>query len=419
MIETDYLIIGAGITGISFANFIKGDNYILIEKDKEPGGYCKTIYQDGFTWDYSGHFFHFNNQEIQEYVFKNINLKTIKKVHKVAKIWYNNSLIDFPFQKNIHQLDKQEFIECLTDLFFANTSDKASINSFKEMVIKNYGHSIASKFLIPYNEKLYACDLNLLDKDAMGRFFPEASFSDVVKNIANPDSNSYNSVFYYPKKGAIEYVNSLLKNCNQNNISLNEELIKIDTDNCIAYTNTRKIKFKHLINTMPFNKFIKLVKYKAPSGILTCNKVLVFNIGFDSKGPKGVHWMYFPEKKYNFYRIGFYDNILNSNKMSLYVEIGAKEGDEIDIKEQFREVIKGLKEAKVITTQKVISKHSLVMNPAYVHVSKKSNEFYSNTQKKLSEKNIFSIGRYGGWKYCSIEDNIIEAKNLSEKLSKQ
>ena len=33
------LIIGAGISGISYANFIKND-YLLIEKENEPGGYC-------------------------------------------------------------------------------------------------------------------------------------------------------------------------------------------------------------------------------------------------------------------------------------------------------------------------------------------------------------------------------------------
>ena len=77
MVETDYLIIGGGITGIAFANFVNSNNYLIIEKESEPGGYCKTIYQDGFTWDYSGHFFHFNNQEIKEFVFKNIELNMV------------------------------------------------------------------------------------------------------------------------------------------------------------------------------------------------------------------------------------------------------------------------------------------------------------------------------------------------------
>ena len=37
-----YLIIGAGISGLTFANYIK-DNYVIIEKESEVGGYCRTI----------------------------------------------------------------------------------------------------------------------------------------------------------------------------------------------------------------------------------------------------------------------------------------------------------------------------------------------------------------------------------------
>ena len=52
------------------------------------------------------------------------------------------------------------------------------------------------------------------------------------------------------------------------------------------------------------------------------NKVLVFNLGFDRKGPSGVHWIYYPDRERSFYRVGFYDNIFDSDRMSLYVELG-------------------------------------------------------------------------------------------------
>ena len=39
--------------------------------------------------------------------------------------------------------------------------------------------------------------------------------------------------------------------------------------------------------------------------------------------------------------------------------------------------------------------------------------------KEILEKNdIYSIGRYGSWTYCSIEDNILEARELAEKFNK-
>ena len=68
------LIIGAGVTGISYANFTKND-FQIVEKENEVGGYCRTIKRNGFVWDCSGHFFHFQHPEIEEYVCRNIDTK--------------------------------------------------------------------------------------------------------------------------------------------------------------------------------------------------------------------------------------------------------------------------------------------------------------------------------------------------------
>ena len=64
-IKTKYLIIGAGISGLMFAN-CKKDDFLIIEKENEIGGHCRTIYQDGFIWDYAGHFFHFKTDEMKK-----------------------------------------------------------------------------------------------------------------------------------------------------------------------------------------------------------------------------------------------------------------------------------------------------------------------------------------------------------------
>ena len=95
---------------------------------------------------------------------------------------YAGRQIDFPFQKNIHQLPQAEFIDCLYDLYFARTEGSVSPepeDNFKQMLYARFGRAIAEKFLIPYNEKLYATDLATLDKDAMGRFFPHADLTDI------------------------------------------------------------------------------------------------------------------------------------------------------------------------------------------------------------------------------------------------
>lgn len=49
------LIIGAGVSGISYANFTR-DDFLIVERDATPGGYCRTTKRNGYVWDYSGHF---------------------------------------------------------------------------------------------------------------------------------------------------------------------------------------------------------------------------------------------------------------------------------------------------------------------------------------------------------------------------
>ena len=58
MRTVDDLIIGAGISGLSYALYCN-ENSIIVEQESEPGGYCRTFYQDGFVWDFAGHFFIF------------------------------------------------------------------------------------------------------------------------------------------------------------------------------------------------------------------------------------------------------------------------------------------------------------------------------------------------------------------------
>ena len=409
-----YLIIGAGVTGLAFANYIKSNNYLILEKENKPGGYCKTIYKDGYIWDYSGHFYHFNNEILRQEFLNNLGYENIIIKDKNTKIFYNKLLIDYPFQSNIHQLSKDEFIECLYDIF--HSTPKRYYKSFEDMLYSKYGKSITEKFLKPYNEKLYACSLKELDKNAMGRFFPNTNIVDIIENMKSKHDNSYNKEFYYPKLGSIMFINYLLEKLHDDKILYNNKVIKIDIDNKIAYTSDSAIKYEVLINTSPLNYFINMV-YRKKSDILKYNKVIVYNLGFDKKSKyTNLHWLYVPSANFIFYRVGFYDNILNADKLSLYVEVSLKPEEAIDAESKIPQIINELKEMEIIEDHKLISYSIIEMDPAYVHVSNESGYFVNKIKNQLRKNDIYTIGRYGGWRYCSIEDCIIEAKNLASEL---
>ena len=74
--KVKFCIIGAGVSGLAFAGKIPSNEYMIIEKENEIGGYCRTIKQDGFIWDYAGHFFHFMNPDIKRQFTSLLNADT-------------------------------------------------------------------------------------------------------------------------------------------------------------------------------------------------------------------------------------------------------------------------------------------------------------------------------------------------------
>lgn len=421
--KVKYLIIGGGISGLTFANYVKDDDYLILEKDDEVGGYCRTIKKGDFVWDYAGHFFHFKTEEFKKLFEENMNQDEIIHQEKCTKIIYKNNLVDYPFQTNIHQLDKQEFIDCLYDLF--HKEEKENYDDFLDMLYGKFGKSIVEKFLKPYNEKLYACDLHKLDKDAMGRFFPYADIKAIIHNMKATQDKSYNNTFLYPKNGAGSFMDVLYHKLDKNRVILNTEVEKVDISNKQICTKSGEvIEYQYLINTTPLNTFLELTNqenYHQLASRLSYNKVLVFNLGFDRKSKYiRENWMYIPDKEVNFYRIGFYDNILSTDKLSMYIEIGYAKDDKIDVEEQLNLTLKNLLKLGIIDEDTKLLEHvAIIMNPAYVHINKENDHDVKETMKLLNSQYIYSIGRYGGWTYCSMEDCMLEAKNLADLLKKE
>lgn len=418
MTQVKYLIIGAGISGLTAANYLKKD-YLLIEKENEPGGYCRTIHRGDYVWDYAGHFFHFKTDEFRRLFHENIPEQDIISQTKRTKILYKGQLVDYPFQTNIHQLEKQEFIDCLYDLF--QRKEKTEYSDFLDMLYGKFGKSIVEKFLKPYNEKLYACDLHQLDKDAMGRFFPYADIPQIIANMKREQDSSYNSTFLYPRNGAGSFIDVLYRRLDATKVRLGCTLTRVDAERKLAYTDGgEEISFEYLINTAPLNHFLAMLGTDAAlelNGRLSYNKVLVFNLGFSKKSAFKEHWIYVPDKDVNYYRIGFYDNILSTDKLSMYVEIGYPKDAAVDTEQQLALTLENLKRCGIVTEDNsLIASSTILMDPAYVHIRRDTEAAIAEMKRSLAVSGIHTIGRYGGWTYCSMEDCMLEAKELVQAL---
>src|SRR5918996_1055058 len=388
------LVIGAGITGRSTAAFVRDRDVLVLEADAEIGGYCKTVKKAGFTWDYSGHFFHFRHPEIEAWRRARMGTHKVRTVQKRSFIRYADGLIDFPFQKNIHQLPQLEFIECLHDLYFADAQAAArgeapsaplgAEASFKEMLYARFGRAIAEKFLVPY--------------------------------MRAPEDASYNATFTYPEGGAFEYVRALASEVPAGAIATGEPAMAVDLQRRVVRTPLREIRYERLISTAPLPRLLQLAGVPHDVSALSWNRVLVLNLGFDRKGQRGVHWIYYPQRDTSFYRVGWYDNIFDTERLSLYVEIGLAREGALDVGVLRSRALEDLRRQQVISDHRLVAEQSVVMDPAYVHITRRSMAEHQRVAAALVEQGVHSVGRYGRWTYCSIEDNIVEARQVLHSL---
>ncbi|HTJ40867.1 MAG TPA: NAD(P)-binding protein [Kofleriaceae bacterium] len=419
--RADYLVVGAGVSGLGFASWIRERDpraqVLVVEGEDEPGGYCRTVVQDGFVWDYSGHFFHFRHPEIEAWLRARMPGEDVRTVARVAKIRFGGVDVDFPFQKNIHQLPREDFIDCLYDLYFRDPAP--ADDSFAAMLYARYGRGIAEKFLIPYNEKLYATDLGALDRDAMGRFFPHADIADIVRNMKKPPgaTEGYNATFTYPAGGAVQYVHALLRDLPEDAVACGERVVSIDLASRTATTTKRTIAFGRVVSSAPLPALASMCALEHDASAFSWNSVLVYNLGFDRKGRDDTHWMYFPDRSLSFYRVGWYDNILGSDRMSLYVELGAPAGTRHDVDATLARVLADLAREGIVTDQRLKAWHSVVLDPAYVHITQRSIAETARVRGALAAAGVHAVGRYGGWTYCSIEDNLVETRALAAELA--
>jgi protoporphyrinogen oxidase len=255
----------------------------------------------------------------------------------------------------------------------------------------------------------------------MGRFFPHADIDEIVRNFRKADNASYNATFTYPEGGAIQYVNALMKGVDASKVTLAERVERIDLANKVAHTSRgRTIGYEHLVSSAPLPSLLQIAGVPHDESVFTWNKVLVFNLGFDRKGPEDVHWIYYPQRDLCFYRLGFYDNIFGTDRLSMYVEIGYPKDaplEERTTRDMLERTLVDLEQCGVTDGHRLVSMHSVVLDPAYVHITKGSIAEVARLEPLLAAHGVRSIGRYGSWTYCSIEDNIVQARALAEALA--
>lgn len=419
------IVLGAGLSGLSLSYHLQRRkiNCQVFEREEKVGGLASSKQISGFHFDYAGHLLHFKSREIFSFV-KGLLGDRLVKYERNASIYSFYRFIPYPFQVNLFALPHKIKEECLNGFIEANKRKKFSINNFQEWVIRKFGKGIAIYFMFPYNYKFWTIPLENLAFSWIDGLIPVPSFKDVIRG-ANGKINKnfgYNTFFWYPKRGINELpltlakeIKNIFTHCEIKGIDLKKRRIKLANGSCE--------KFDYLFSSIPLPELPNLIG-NMPQEILSLykklcwNSIFNINLGIHRKIRIPYHWIYFPEEKFSFYRVGFYHNfsltLLPPNKSSIYIEISYSRFKPINKKEIVSLAIKDLIKAGIIKKED----KNLVKDINDIKYGYPIYDFnYPEARKKilnyLRENNVVSFGRYGSWCYMSMEDVIKQAKEIA------
>jgi protoporphyrinogen oxidase len=148
---------------------------------------------------------------------------------------------------------------------------------------------------------------------------------------------------------------------------------------------------------------------------LRCTTLRYLDLATRSKPPADWHWVYVPEKRYPFYRVGIFSNAVPtmapSGGGSFYVELA----DRGPVSEAVvRESAQGLAEMGAITSSEdVLFADAREIDYAYVVFD---DHYYAATSAIfafLESHAIYPRGRYGSWTYNAMEDCLIAGREVA------
>lgn len=347
------VIIGAGPTGLSAAYHL-GEDAVLVEQHDQVGGWCRSIQDRGFTFDYAGHIMFSKD----DYVHQLYDLLLGDNVHwqdREAWVYSKSVYTRYPFQGALYGLPPEVIKECvmgaiearfgklhepragaprdraeandhglesgdvkdLVDCCGDGTMDLAQADgaacgaapsgeprNFEEFIYKVWGRGIAKHFAIPYNRKIWAVPLHEMETSWLGGRVPLPDLEEMIEGALHPAPKPMgpNARFGYPLRGGFQALmdgflphlrGDLLLGTRVAAVSPGRHVLTLDDGTELAYD--------HLVSTMPLPHLIRLMGDEAARDIqesaagLRHTSVRCVNLGVGRPNLTEKHWVYYPE----------------------------------------------------------------------------------------------------------------------------
>ncbi len=421
------LVAGGGIAGMAASRTLAaaGEEFLVAEREGQPGGWCRSLRAGGYTFDLSGHYLHVSDPGMKEWI---LGLGGIpwKTVRRDARVFLRGTVTPFPFQANLHGHPAGIVRRCLMDFAAERVRDALAGGErpspdFERWLLRRFGRTMCAEFFFPYNRKLWCAPLSEIEPSWTSWSVPVPSFDEMLAGARGEtrEGMGYNPSFLYPARGGIGALPARLEDGIRDRIRTGVEVVRIDPAGKRAWSAAgEEFRYDAMVSTVPLPALCSICR-AVPSAVreaardLRWVKVLAVNLGVRSPRSTCGHWAYVPGKGYRFYRVGFLSNVCPSAApegcASICAETGFASGAAVDVPGEVRKTLSGLRGMGVLSRgQEPEVLRAELLDPAYVvydHARAKAVEII---RSHFRRRGIFTAGRYGAWVYNGMEASMAD-----------
>jgi len=99
------------------------------------------------------------------------------------------------------------------------------------------------------------------------------------------------------------------------------------------------------------------------------------------------------------------------------VEVSTPSGGIVEERDIYDSCLQGLRKAGILRADdRIVSRKMMVIDPAYVIYDRYRRVALPAIFQALEKEHLYSLGRFGGWEYSSMEDALRHGMQMAERL---
>jgi protoporphyrinogen oxidase len=415
---SELLIVGAGPTGLGAAHRLAErdhDGWEVLEATPQVGGLARSITDDaGFTYDIGGHVL-FTGDDRHRRVMDAVLGDDATEITRQAWVWMHDRYLPYPFQHHLGALDPDVVYECVSGLVAARAAGGCRPASFAAWIEATFGAGIARHFMRPYNEKVWATDLDRMSSGWIAERVAVPDVDRVLRNVLLGEEASDwgpNRTFRYPRRGGTGAIYERLAAPVRDRIACSDPVVAVDVGRrCVTTASGRRRRYDRLLSTAPLDRLVAACtdappEVRAAADGLCAIGTTVVGVGLDRPGDPSRNWIYYPEREVPFHRVTYLSNYspemtARPGQTLLLVEV-SDDGPSPPPERAVADVLAGLEHVGLTTPDdrdRIVTVWHHHESRSYPVPMLDRDRQLSVIEPWLGRHGIASRGRFGSWRY--------------------